>query len=165
MEEQILKLLGRKDYVPLNVPELLKHLRLPPNQQQELQRVLRALEQAGRIARIKGNRYIEPREADLIPGKIRMNRSGKGFLQPDDPAIKEMVIPESATGTAMHEDHVLVRREVRNQGRRPGYEAPNTGTVVRVLERKRSQMVEIGRASCRERVWMAAEAAAVTEPG
>src|SRR5688572_528069 len=141
MEQQILKLLGRKDYLPLNVPELLRRLGQAPNQQQELQRVLRALEQQGRIARIKGNRYIEPREADLIPGKIRMNRSGKGFLQPDDPAIKEMVIPESATGTAMHEDHVLVRREVRNQGRRPGYEAPNTGTVVRVLERKRSQMV------------------------
>ena len=72
MEQQILKLLGRKDYIPLNVPELLRTLGQPPNRQQELQRVLRALEQQGRIARIKGNRYIVPREADLIPGKIRM---------------------------------------------------------------------------------------------
>ncbi len=80
--------------------------------------MLRALEQSGRVARIKGNRYIEPREADLIPGSIRMNRAGKGFLQPDDPALKEIAIPENATGTALHEDRVLVRRDVKPQGLR-----------------------------------------------
>jgi ribonuclease R len=66
------------------VPELLRLLRLAPNRQQELQAVLRELEQSGAVARIKGNRYVSPREADLIPGRIRMNRAGKGFLQPDD---------------------------------------------------------------------------------
>jgi len=72
MEEKILELLRRRDYVPLNVPELLAQLHLSANQQQELQRILRALEQSGAVVRTKGNRYIEPREADLIPGKIRM---------------------------------------------------------------------------------------------
>ncbi len=110
--------LARKDYVPANVPELLRLLRLPPNRQQELQRALRELEQTGRVARIKGNRYIQPREADLIPGRIRMNRQGKGFLQPDDAGLKEIAIPESATGTALHEDRVLVRRDVRPKGLR-----------------------------------------------
>src|SRR5205814_9984499 len=105
--------------------------------QQELQRTLRQLEQAGQIARIKGNRYIQPRDADLIPGRIRMNRQGKGFLQPDDPALKEIIIPESATGTALHEDRVLVRRDVRPKGLRPDVPAPTTGVVVRVLERRR----------------------------
>ena len=141
MEEQILKLLGRKDYVPLNVPELLGHLGQPPNQQQELQRVLRALEQSGRVVRIKGNRYIKPGEADLIPGRIRMNRAGKGFLQPDDSALKEIAIPGNATGTALHEDHVLVRRDVKPQGLRHRGGEENTGTVIRVLERKRARMV------------------------
>src|SRR5438046_5482205 len=142
MEEQILKLLGRKDYVALNVPELLRALGLMPNRQQELQRVLRALEESGRVVRIKGNRYIEPREADLIPGRIRMNRQGKGFLQPDDPALKEIIIPESATSTALHEDRVLVRRDVPPKGLRPaGTAAPNSGAVVRILERRRTQIV------------------------
>jgi ribonuclease R len=141
MEEQILELLGHKDYVPLNVPELLRALKLPPNRQQELQRVLRALEQSGRVARIKGNRYIEPREADLIPGKIRMNRAGKGFLQPDDPALKEIAIPGNATGTALHEDHVLVRRDVKPQGLRNRGGDENTGSVIRILERRRTQIV------------------------
>src|SRR5437879_964356 len=47
MEDQILRRFGRKDYVPLNVPELLRHLGLRPGEQQVLQRVLRALEQSG----------------------------------------------------------------------------------------------------------------------
>jgi len=141
MKDQIIRLLERKDYVPLNVPELLRQLRLPPNRQQELQRGLRELEQTGRIARIKGNRYVRPREADLIPGRIRMNRQGKGFLQPDDPGLKEIAIPESATGTALHEDRVLVRREVRPKGLRHDAAEPGTGAVVRVLERRRTQIV------------------------
>jgi ribonuclease R len=141
MQDQILRLLGRKDYVPSNVPELLRQLRLPPNQQQELQRVLRELEQSGRIARTKGNRYIAAREADLIPGRIQINRQGKGFLHPDDPELKEIVIPENATSTALHEDRVLVRRDVKPSGLRPQRDGENTGAVIRILERRRTQIV------------------------
>jgi ribonuclease R len=141
MKDQIVRLLDQKDYVPANVPELLRLLRLPPNRQQVLQGTLRELEQTGRVARIKGNRYIQPREADLIPGRIRMNRQGKGFLQPDDAGLKEITIPEGATGTALHEDRVLVRRDVRPKGLRSGAAEPDTGAVVRILERRRTQMV------------------------
>ena len=141
MEEQILRLLGRRDYVPANVPELLRHLRLPPHRQQELQRILRRLEQSGRITRAKGNRYIQSREADLVPGRIRINRQGKGFLQPDDPELKEIMIPEDATSTALHEDRVLVRRDVKAKGLRPERLEQETGAVIRILERKRTQIV------------------------
>jgi ribonuclease R len=141
MKDQVIHLLRKKDYVPANVPELLRLLRLPPHRQQELQGALRELEQSGQIARVKGNRYILPREADLIPGRIRMNRQGKGFLQPDDAGLKEIAIPEDATGTALHEDRVLVRRDVRPKGLRSGAVEADTGTVVRILERRRTQMV------------------------
>jgi ribonuclease R len=141
MKDQIVRLLDQKDYVPANVPELLRLLRLPPHRQQALQGALRELDQSGRIARIKGNRYILPRKADLIPGRIRMNRQGKGSLQPDDAGLKEIAIPEGATGTALHEDRVLVRRDVRPKGLRTGAVEADTGTVVRILERRRTQMV------------------------
>ncbi len=141
MQEPILKALGHAGYVPANVPELLRLLRLPPNRQQELQHTLRELENSGQITRTKGNRYIASREADLIPGRIQINRQGKGFLQPDDSALKEMMIPQEATGTALNGDRVLVRRTAR--GRRPQAksEAQETGTVIRILERKRTQIV------------------------
>jgi len=139
MNDLIIRLLAQKNYVPANVPELLRWLQLAPNRQQALQAALQKLEQAGEVARIKGNRYILPREADLISGRIRMNRAGKGFLQPDDSRLKEIAIAESATGTALHEDRVLVRRDVRRKHFRPG--DTETGTVVRILARRRTQIV------------------------
>ena len=141
MEEKILQLLGRKDYTPLNIPQLLQRLRLRPNQQQELQGFLGPLEQSGQIARIKGNRYIRSLEADLIPGVIRINRQGKGFLQPEDPGLREMMIPESATSTALHGDRVLVRRDVGPARSRGQGDGEITATVIRILERKRTQIV------------------------
>jgi ribonuclease R len=141
MTKHILRLLGQQDYVPANVPELIRLLKLEPREQQALQRELRSLERSGKIACIKGNRYILPREADLLPGRIRMNRQGKGFFQPDDSTVKEIAIPESATGTALHEDRVLVRRDVTPRGSRHHSVEPGTGAVIRVLERRRTQIV------------------------
>ena len=142
MKEQITRLLEQKDYSPANVPEMLRLLRLPPNRQQELQTALRELEQSGLITRTKGNRYIKSQEADLIPGRIQINRQGKGFLRPDDAGVREIMIPESDTGTALHGDRVLVRRNVRPRGLRPDRGAvQETGSVIRILERKRSQIV------------------------
>lgn len=80
MRASLLRLLGQKTYVPANVPELLHHLRLRPDRQQELRKVLGELLQAGLGVRTKGNRYILPGEVDLIPGRILMNRSGKSRL-------------------------------------------------------------------------------------
>ncbi len=137
MQEELLRLLSRKDYHPSNVPELLSRLGWNPKRQQELQRLLREFEQTGRVARIKGNRYILPREADLIPGRIRINRQGMGFLQPEDRDLAEIMIPEHATSTALHEDRVLVRRDAPGGGGRES----TTGKVIRVLERRRTQIV------------------------
>ncbi len=137
MEELILRLLERKDYAPSNVPQLIQSLGLRPSQQQPLQQALRDLEQKGQIIRTKGGRYIQSREADLIPGRIRVNRQGKGFLESEVSGEREIIIPESATGTALNGDRVLVRREVA-RGSRAG-EA--TGTVVRILQRARTSLV------------------------
>ncbi|MBE7496644.1 MAG: ribonuclease R [Verrucomicrobiaceae bacterium] len=136
MENEILRLLGDVDYTPANVPELLRMLKCRPNQQQELQRVLKALVVRGLILRTKGNRYIKAQEADLVPGVIQITRGGRGFVTPDEPGIGEISIPESGTDTAMHGDRVLVRI---NLGLKKS--ADQTGKVVRVLERKRTQFV------------------------
>jgi ribonuclease R len=139
MRDQIIRLLKQKGYVPLSSENLMRHLRVTPDREPEFQRTLRKLERDGEIACIKGARYALASDADLIPGRIRMNRSGRGFLQPDDPSIKEISIAESATLTALHEDRVLVRRDVRRKNFREGEQ--ENGTVVRILERQRTQIV------------------------
>ncbi len=135
MKNQILKLLKKKDYTPLDPRGIAKALRLAARDQKRIAPVLRELAGAGTIARIKGNRYIIPSEADLIPGRIQMTRQGRGFLIPDDDQLDEIAIAASDTHTAFHEDRVLVRLEV---GRGSG---EKRGVVVRVLERRRQQIV------------------------
>jgi ribonuclease R len=141
MESKILNLLRQRDYLPLTLDQLSKPLRLPPQRRAELQRTLRALEQSGQILRTKANRYLKAQEADLVSGMIRVNRQGKGFVRLDDPALPELVIPESATGTALHGDRVLVRRDVTPRALRRDHPPEATGAVVRILERKRTQIV------------------------
>lgn len=141
MEDRILSLISRPDYVPANVPELLRLLGLKPNHQQELQAQLRKLEAAGRVVRSKGNRYIPPNDADLVPGRLMVNRAGKGFLQPDAPGLPEIMVPPEDTSTALNGDRVLVRRNLRGRGLRAKPDDQATGSVIRILERKRSQIV------------------------
>lgn len=141
MESEILELLGRSEYVPANVPGLLAALDWAPNRQQELQGYLQELETQGRVIRTKGNRYILADEADLVAGVIQITRSGKGFLLASSAGGQEIAIPESATGTAMHGDRVLVRRDVKPQGYSKARPEETTGAVIRILERKRSTIV------------------------
>jgi ribonuclease R len=141
MENRILTLLRRPNYTPLNAAELGSKLALARSQQRELEHVLREMERRGQIARVKhGERYALPLDADLVPGRIRMNRQGVGFLTPDDPKIPTIRVPPDATATAMHGDHVLVRRDAvpRRRGQEP---AEVTGRVVRVLESARTRLV------------------------
>ena len=142
MEDQILALLGQQNYAPSTAVELAQLLQLAPDRHSQMNRVLRHLERTGQITRTKSDRFIKSIEADLIPGRLQVNRAGKGFLQPDDASLKEIMIPENDTGTALHGDRVLVRRNLRSRGLRPDRgAAQETGSVIRILERKRSQIV------------------------
>ena len=141
MQERLLKLFRRKTYAPSDTPHLLKALKLPPRQAQRLQRELDELERRGEVARIKGDRYVLPRAADLVPGRIQITRRGRGFLLPDDPGLGEIAIRSADTSVAMHDDRVLVRRDIRARGLRTGEEPAEAGVVVRVLERRRTRLV------------------------
>ena len=95
----------------------------------------------GRIARIKkGSHYALPLEADLIPGRVRVNRQGVGLLQPDQPGIPALRIPQDAMGTVMHGDRALVRRDALPRPGRQIAPTEKTGRVVRVLARQRTQI-------------------------
>src|SRR5215831_5466771 len=110
LERQIIDLLGRSDYTPLNVSELSLRLGVPQEKRREFEQMLARMERAGEIARLKrGNRFGLPLAADLVPGRIRINRQGVGRLQPNDPQVSPITIPPDATSTAMHGDRVLVR--------------------------------------------------------
>jgi ribonuclease R len=140
-KEQILDLLSQRSYVPATLEELSSHLRLAPHDRTQLRHLLDSLEQSGQIVRTKRGRYIKAREADLIPGIIRINRQGRGYVRPDEASLPEIMVPESATSTALDRDRVLVRLDVNPRGLRRDQEDQLTGAVVRILERKRKRLV------------------------
>jgi len=80
IQEQILALLGSANYRPLNKSELAKALGRKSGVRMGLSQVLRDLERAGEIARIRKNRYVLPPAADLIAGKLHIHQAGYGFL-------------------------------------------------------------------------------------
>jgi ribonuclease R len=139
IREQILGLLARKDYRPLNRIDIARKLGLTSAGRLALRKSLHELERAGEIARIRKNRYVLPAEADLVTGKLSIHQAGYGFLAPEMPGGPDVFIAAENTGTAMHGDHVVARisRDEpygRIKGRREG-------RVIRILERAHDTIV------------------------
>jgi ribonuclease R len=139
IREQILWLLTRKDYRPLNKIDIARKLGLTAAERVALRKSLRELERAGEIARIRKNRYVLPAEADLVTGKLSIHQAGYGFLTSEMPGQPDVFIAAENTGTAMHGDRVVARisRDEpygRIKGRREG-------RVIRILERAHDTIV------------------------
>ena len=79
LHQQILALLARKDYQPLDKNGLAKTLGRKSGVRMSLNQALRELERAGEIARIRKNRYVLPAEADLVTGKLSFIRPAMVF--------------------------------------------------------------------------------------
>ena len=139
IREQILGLLRRKDYRPLNKIDIARKLGLTGAEGVALRKSLRELERAGEIARIRKNRYVLPAEADLVTGKLSIHQAGYGFLTSEMPGQPDVFIAAENTGTAMHGDRVVARISPdepygRIKGRREG-------RVIRILERAHDTIV------------------------
>jgi ribonuclease R len=139
IREQILELLARKDYRPLDRIDIARKLGLTSAGRVALRKSLRELERAGEIARIRKNRYVLPAEADLVTGKLSIHQAGYGFLTSEKAGQPDVFIAAENTGTAMHGDRVVARisRDEpygRIKGRREG-------RVIRILERAHNTIV------------------------
>src|SRR6476660_5306902 len=139
IREQILALLSRKDYRPLNKIEIANKLGVCGRARVALRGTLRDLERAGEIARIRKDRYVLPAEADLVTGKLSLHPVGYGFLTSEKPGEPDVFIAAENVGTAMHRDRVVARISLeppagRIKGRREG-------RVIRILERAHDTLV------------------------
>ena len=137
--EQLLALLSRKDYRPLNKIEIARKFGVSGRARVALRKTLRDLERAGEIARIRKDRYVLPAEADLITGKLSLHPAGYGFLTSEKTGEPDVFIAAENVGTAMHGDRVVARISPeppsgRIKGRREG-------RVIRILERAHDTVV------------------------
>jgi len=139
IREQLLALLSRKDYRPLNMIEIGRKFGVTGRARVALRKTLRDLERGGEIARIRKDRYVLPAEADLVTGKLSIHPAGYGFLTSEKSGESDVFIAAENVGIGMHGDRVVARISPeppagRIKGRREG-------RVIRILERAHDTVV------------------------
>jgi ribonuclease R len=143
-EQRLLELLGSSQYQPLNKSELAKSLQIPLNERSRFRRLLNDLETAGKVTRIRKDRYVVPQEADLMVGVLQVNPDGFGYLLNESgDGLGDLYISAENQGTAMHKDRVVARiirdRVVPDRGRRS--RANREGRVIKILVRANQTIV------------------------
>src|SRR6266705_998006 len=139
IRDQIFALLSRKDYRPLNKIEIARKIVVSGSARVALRRMLRDLELAGEIARIRKDRYVLPVEADLVTGKLSIHPVGYGFLAQEKSGEPDVFIAAENIGTAMHGDRVVARISPEAPSRR--IKGRREGRVIRILERAHDTIV------------------------
>ncbi len=125
-------------------PSSPKQLQIPLNERSKFRRLLNDLETAGKITRIRKDRYVLPQEADLMVGVLQVNPDGFGYLLNESgDGLGDLYISAENQGTAMHKDRV-VARIIRDRvlpersGRR---RANREGRVIKILVRANQTIV------------------------
>src|SRR5207248_8820954 len=110
------------------------------SKRREIRLVLRELEQAGEIARVRKNRYVLPDSADLVTGTLSVHEAGYAFLTSEKAGHADLFIAAENTGTAMHGDRVvarIIRGAEFSRARTPRAE----GRIIRILTRANETFV------------------------
>jgi ribonuclease R len=133
-EQRVLEGLRASKRGPLKVKELAKALGVAKGDYQAFRDHLRGLAEAGKIYRVKGQRYAVPDKINLVVGTLSCARSGDGFVQPERGG-DDVYVPPHAQDSAMDGDQVVVRVEGKPRGRSP------VGRVIKILDRARETIV------------------------
>lgn len=142
LRQEILRILAAPKYRPLDKMELAKQLGRKSGERMGLNEILRELEHAGEIARIRKNRYVLPSEADLVTGTLSIHQAGYGFLsQENKPGAQDLYISAENTGTAMHGDRVVARITRDEKYSRAKGSDRAEGRVIRILQRAHDTIV------------------------
>lgn len=149
LDQELLELLSHPDYVPLQQDELADALELGKNDRKKLPKVLHKLLDEGVVARIKRDRFVLPKDADLISGTIKFRQSGSALIVPESATNKKTAevwqVRAEDTWVALHGDRVLARKADDRRGkRRKGKPRPEDDRqfvrVIRILQRARETM-------------------------
>src|ERR1700739_4486130 len=108
VEERLIQLIGSPKYQPLNKTDLARSLKIGTDERSKFRRLLNDLEQAGKITRIRKDRYVLPQEADLMVGVLQVNPDGFGYLLNESgDGLGDLYISAENQSTAMHRDPVV----------------------------------------------------------
>ena len=132
-KERICAYISSKEYIPLNLEELMTVLDVPSDAEDELRKILDDLCAEGRIYITKKLRYM-PSESkkDTAEGRLSCSANGYfGFVAADDGDV--FVHGDNMNG-AIHGDTVVVRIDESSDSRREG-------RVIRIAERGNTTII------------------------
>ncbi len=126
-KRMICELVNDELYVPMKAKELAVFLQVSKEEREELNEVLKALVDEGRIMVTARGKYCKADDTFKV-GTFLGNQKGFGFVEIEGEA-EDVFIPESEVNGAFHLDKVQVKiTEAAHEGRR------REGTVLKVIE-------------------------------
>ena len=136
IKEKILEFMDKKAYKPMLLEEIIQELDTSKDMQEEIKKVVKSLEEEGKIIKTRTNRYALPERLGLIIGKIQGSHKGFGFLIPDNKDYEDIFISPSDLNGAIHGDKVIVRpmKDTTNLKKQEG-------KVIRIIERGNEEVI------------------------
>ncbi len=115
---------------PMKIDDLLRMGNISKRWKRGLELRLEELKDQGRILRLRGGAWGLAEQLKMITGTLEVQRSGVGFVLPEDRKRNDVFVAPHDFGGAMHGDKVVVallpgRQQGKNQ----------EGRIVRILER------------------------------
>lgn len=127
--------------IPIQAGELMRQLSLPRARKTEVRRLLRDLENKGKVAKAGKDGYIAAGARTSVTGKLIGHADGYGFVVPEAPVEgtglapgEDLFIPRREMAGAMHGDIVSVRAVQGPDGR-------FSGSGLRIVSRGRTELV------------------------
>lgn len=145
-ETQLLQFMAAPGYRPMKQHELARALHV--DHKGDFRHELYALEAAGKIARLRKNRWGLPETENQVAGTLRMMPKGGGIFVPDVEGQPEIYVSERNTGTALPNDKVVIEVfhsefAARRRERRGQADLRAEGRVIKVLQRASDQTVGV----------------------
>ncbi len=140
LRSEILSLLAKPTYQPMDAVEMSKALNLSGGERSKLRGELGSMEADGEIARIRKDRYVIPEDANLVSGSIQFHHGGNAHVLNEKKDQADVFISQANAGTAMHGDTVVVRLVHEGIRQRPDSQRLE-GRVIRILQRANDTVV------------------------
>ncbi len=137
--KQIIDLINTRTGKPMLVRELMRLLRLKPDDRRDLKKVLNELVLSGDIIKTRGNRFGLPEKMDLESGIFQAHPQGYGFVIPEKKGKSDIYISARSRIDAMDGDKVVAR--VTPPIGKKKVSGKREGMIVRILERAHTRVV------------------------
>ncbi|MBQ5797464.1 MAG: VacB/RNase II family 3'-5' exoribonuclease, partial [Firmicutes bacterium] len=139
-KEQILELLGSKDYIPMSDEELVRFFQLEGKEIGTFIGQLDEMYEGGQVFKTKRDKYVLSGTLGIVAGTLQKHKKGFGFVIPADPEQAELggdiFVSEENMHWAMNGDLVAVKL-LKGQGAHKRRE----GAVARIIRHAHEELV------------------------